>query len=366
MFVMVEASETTAETFQQLKTRTRNKQAMSADLQHDWRRGIVETNPGAGWIRTDFLLNSARVQTHGSSLDQYAPSLTPDRNLSTHITSTDANRYLPPSFVNELVANRPHWWVSKFVYGSFSYSEGLVYPSYSKAVVPAFPVPRHWKRIVAADYGLSDKFSYLAAAIDQDNGICYFYKNYATNDRNIEFLASKYFEFTADIPAGGLLTAPIMDPKSGPKRDYDKKSLYSHFLDHNIAFQPGHVSVDARVYRSNTYFESGKVKIMDDCIELITELSDYRFPERSLNATMHSDKPIDKNNHSINPMEWILMWLPADPRKLILGAFRNHILLGDMQADSDTNHIWQLDDGQSKEHNIQPDVFYLPTLDTLF
>jgi PBSX family phage terminase large subunit len=237
MFVMVEASETTAETFQQLKTRLRNKRAMSKDLAHDWRKGIVETNPGAGWIRTDFLLNSAKIKTHGSSLAHYSPSLTPDINLSTHITSTDANKHLPPNFVTELVTNRPNWWVSKFVYGSFNYSEGLVYPSYSKVIVPTFQVPRTWKRIVAADYGLSDKFAYLAAALDQENGICYLYKNTTTTDRNVEFLANLYHEFTADIPQGGLLTAPIMDPKSGPRRDYDKKSLYSHFLDYGIAFQ---------------------------------------------------------------------------------------------------------------------------------
>jgi len=107
MFIIVEASETTAETFHQLKTRLRGKQAMSKDLTIDWRRGIVETNPGAGWIRTDFLLNAHKVKTHGSTLDAYPPSLTPDKNLSTHITSTDANKYLPPNFVAELSANKP-------------------------------------------------------------------------------------------------------------------------------------------------------------------------------------------------------------------------------------------------------------------
>lgn len=107
MFVIVEASEVSAETFHQLKTRLRNSAAFTNE--HDWRRGIVETNPGAGWIRSDFLLNAQQIHVHGSSHETYPPSLTPDPNLSVHITTTDANRYLPPNFISELSANKPQW-----------------------------------------------------------------------------------------------------------------------------------------------------------------------------------------------------------------------------------------------------------------
>lgn len=107
MFVIVEASEVSAETFHQLKTRLRNSAAFTNE--HDWRRGIVETNPGAGWIRSDFLLNAQQIHVHGSSHETYPPSLTPDPNLSVHITTTDANRYLPPNFIAELSANKPQW-----------------------------------------------------------------------------------------------------------------------------------------------------------------------------------------------------------------------------------------------------------------
>ena len=178
-----------------------------------------------------------------------------------------------------------------------------MYPSATKCIIPAFPIPKHWKRIVASDYGLSDKFTYLAGAIDPTAGIVYIYKNAATNNKSIEDLAKLYYEFTEDIPHGGLLTSPIMDPKSGAKRDYNKKTLYDHFLDYGIAFQPGHIQVDARIFRVNTYLESGRLKIFDTCEELTTEILDYKFPERTLAAKVHADKPIDKNNHSINPLK---------------------------------------------------------------
>lgn len=340
MFVIVEASEIDADFFHQLKTRLRNDAAFNKTV--DWRQGIIETNPGAGWIRTDVLMNSSEIYTYGSTLDQYPPSLTPDPNLSTHITSTDANKYLPPNFISELTINKPRWWVDKYVYGSFTYAEGLVYPAALKNVVEPFEIPLTWKRIVACDYGLADKFTFVAGAIDPA-GVLYIYKNYATNNKNIEDLAKDYFEFVSDIPHGGLLTNPILDPKSGAKRDYNKKTLYDHFLDYGICFQPGHINLDARIFRVNTYFEAGKLKVFDTCEELINELKDYKFPERTLSDRYHSDKPIDKNNHSINALEWICMHLPANPAKLQYGAYHPGSLDNPMYKQEP---LWQLSDNE--------------------
>ena len=337
MWVIVESSEVDPDIYHQLKTRLRNHAAFTPT--HDWRQGIIETNPGAGWIRSDVLLNSHKIYTHGSTLDQYPPSLTPDLNISTHITSTDANRYLPPDFIKELTTNKPRWWVDKFIYGSFTYAEGLVYPTYNKTIIKSFPIPKHWKRILACDYGLADKFTFVLGAIDPQ-GVLHIYKNEATNNKSIDQLAQQYMDFTEHIPHGAFLTSPIMDPKSGAKRDYDKKTLYDHFLDHGIHFQPGHIQLDARIFRVNTYMESGRLKIHDDCKELIDELSDYKFPERSLTAKVHSDKPIDKNNHSINPLEWICMHLPADPSKLSFASY--HPSLNTRQETAE--QPWQLRD----------------------
>jgi len=345
MFVIVEASETTAETFQQLKTRTRNSAAFTAT--HDWRRGIVETNPGAGWIRSDVLLNAEVIEVHGDSEEIYPPSLSPDPNISVHITTTSANKYLPPNFINELSTNRPLWWVKKYIHGSFQYAEGLVYPGASRAVVEPFDIPPHWRRVVACDYGLSDKFAFLSVAISP-RGIAYAYKNKTTTDMDIEALSHMYYEFVDDIPYGSLYTAPIMDPKSGAKRDYNKKTLYDHFLDYGIFFQPGHIQVDARIFRVNTFINSGRLKIFSTCTELLEEINDYKFPEKSLNASRHNqDKPVDKNNHSINPLEWICMALPADPSKLVLisGSYYGS---NDGETGQAEGNGWQLDDDRKE------------------
>lgn len=346
MFVMVEGSEVKSEVFTQLKTRLRNTSATIPKrnkageiiyktiqstgekipkLQADWRRGIIESNPDSGWIRNDVLLKSDVVHKHGDCIDNYS-ILDEERDpaISSHVASSNCNAYLPEGWIDELCKNKPAWWVSRFVFGSFKYAEGLVYPSAANCTCETFEIPKHWKRIIAFDYGLADNSVFLFGAIDEKNNLLYIYKEIVTNNRSVEDLATLYHEGVRDIPSGGMMCSPIIDPKSAPKRDYEKKTLADHFLDYNIAFQPGYINLDARVYRLNTYFESGRVKIMECCSVLIKELRDYKFKQKPKGDSGWDDKPEDKNNHCINPLEWITMELPADPKNLVHGIYNKH------------------------------------------
>lgn len=344
MFVIVEASEVDPEAFVQLKTRLRNLNAsipmVDSDgnmvyntldngmkvpvVKTDWLRGIIESNPDSGWIRTQVLYVSDHVDKFGHVTDDIKiPDNVRDPAVSSHIASTDCNAFLPPNFIDQLCKNKPSWWIGRYIFSSFSYSEGLVYPNSLNCVVPAYEIPKEWKRIIAADYGLSDDFVYLFGAIDEQRGKVVIYKCVPTNNKNIEDLSKIFFAETADIPVGGYYCTPLLDPKSGAKRDYNKKTLYDHFMDYGIAFQPGHVNVDARIFRTNTYLESGKMEIFDTCTYLIDELRDYKFPPKKIGDSYSraQDKPVDKNNHAINPLEWICMALPADPAKLVYGSY---------------------------------------------
>lgn len=378
-FVIVEASETKAETFSQLKTRLRNTNAAKQALDEygkpkydtdsrgveipvydvDWRKGIVESNPDSGWIKSDVLLTSETIHKHGKILDDYKQSEDErDPATSSHVSSTEVNKFLPPTFLDEITKNKPGWWVSRYVYGSFSYAEGLVYPRAADRVVPYFEIPKSWKRIIAFDYGLADDAVYLFGAVDPIKGILYIYKEVRVNNRSVKELADIYHENVKDIPSGGLAFAPIIDPKSAAKRDYDKKSLGDHFLEYGIAFEPGYVNIDARVYRLNTYLESGKLFIMDNCVGLIKELKEYMFKPKTLDNRTNNDKPVDKNNHAINPLEWIVMRLPADPKNMLYGVYNGQgIDLTQIQP-QDKVLPFALQDDPEPEDEYTHSIFY--------
>ena len=216
------------------------------------------------------------------------------------------------------------WWTKRYIYGSFNYAEGLVYPTAMDHVVDDFDIPKDWKRIVAFDYGLNDDAVYVWGAVDPNKGILYIYKEQRNTQQNVEFLANVFHKEAVNVPVGGWICQPIIDPKSGIKRDYNKKTLIDHFIDYNIYFKPGQVSVDARVYRVNTYLEQGRLKIFRSCTALVKELRDYKFRPKSLDKpNANTDKPVDKDNHGINAMEWICMELPADPKKLVFGVYNS-------------------------------------------
>lgn len=342
MFIIIEASECKGETYIQLKSRIRNTAAtlpkkdkdgniiykqtkegvLFPTIQADWRKGIIETNPDSGWVRSEVLMKSHNINKHGKITDNYAILESErDKAVSSHITASEMNQFLPEGFIDDLKRNRPLWWTRRYIYGSFSYAEGLVYPNFASSIVPTFEVPNFWRRIVAFDYGLSDDAVYLFGAIDERNNLLYIYKEARDNNRSVEDLSKIFFQETKDIPVGGWVCPPIIDPKSGPKRDYDKKSLSDHFLEYGINFIPGHINMDARIYRLNTYFETGRIKIMDCCRGTISELRDYKFKPKTLDDTGSSDKPMDGKDHGITALTWIVMELPANPNNLVHGIY---------------------------------------------
>lgn len=344
-FLVIEGSETKAEGFHELKTRMRNTAATTQALDeegyplfrhspdgspipviaHDWRKGIVESNPDAGWIKTDLLLVSDEIFYSGKILEDHNEEINPDDKdplISSHIASTHVNSYLPTNYIEMVTKNKPDWWVNRYIRSSFMYAEGLVYPKARTAIVPSFPVPTSWKRIVAFDYGLHDNACFLFGAIDDDNGILYFYKEVVLNNANIEEIATVFKEASKDVPIGGWYCSPIIDAKSN-NRDYNKKDLATHFREYGIYFKPSQINLDARIMRLNTYFETGRAKIFSTCSYFINEILNYKFEERTLDDAKKKIKPRDLNNHAVNPAEWIVMELPVNPANLQYGVYDN-------------------------------------------
>jgi phage terminase large subunit len=345
-FLIVEASEVNPESFTQLKTRLRNLKASepmrdgtgeivykkvpttSGNIEvpiiaFNWLKGIIESNPADAWIKRDVLMNSDEVFVYGDVRDEY--KVDEDRRdpaISTHVTSTSANAYLPDDFIENNIKNKPPWWVNRFIYGSFIHSEGRVYPNAEDAFIESFDPPMSWKRAMAHDYGLSDPSVFLYLAIDERHSTAYVYKEVRVNEKDVSQLADICKKSSEDIPKGALAFPFIIDPKSGPKRDYNKKSLSDLYLDYDVYFEPGAINIDARIFRLNTYIISGKLKIMKEtCPILCEELKEYKFKEDPDAYSGFGQKPVDKQNHSINCLEWLVMRLPADPGNMQYGVY---------------------------------------------
>lgn len=372
-FLIIEGSETSAESFHQLKTRLRNINACTLKkdesgaviynvdnegrqipiIDHDWRKGVVESNPDAGWIRSDLLMCSQEIYQHGKNKDEYERNAEEiDPIISSHISTTDVNTFLPNDYITMISKNKPEWWINRYVLSSFMYAEGLVYPKAMQSIIKDFEIPADWRHIVAFDYGLSDDAVFLFGAVDETAGILYIYKEVVLHDLNIEKLAEEFKAASKHIPLGGWITQPIIDPKSN-KRDFNQKDLATHFAEFGIMFKNGHIGLDARIIRLNTYFETGRVKIFESCLYTINQLRDYKFEERTLDNKKRQVKPVDKNNHAINPLEWIVMELPNNPAHLQYGIFTRNGFKVDEEQKKQQDTPWQLrDDDYSTQGGV--------------
>ena len=349
LIVIVEGSEIKPEFFSIAKTRLRNLAATALDpknpwsphpedpdvlvpnLLADWREMWTESNPDAGWVKTDIVDRSSLILKHGGALYNPPPIDEPeniDDQLSSHITATAANKYLPETYFRDNAKGKPQWWINRYLLGSFAYSEGLVYPSAINnarlgitTVVPTRQPPRDAKYILAHDYGLADPTGILLAYIDPGRNKLVIHREYKKEDNNLKEIVDQLRLMTKDVPSGAWLRPWIIDPKSGLKRDYNKKSLIDHYAEYGIFFQPGQINLDAGIYKVNTYFEEGYIEIEDCCQQLIKELQNYRFPSDNTAESGKKDKPEDKNNHLCDPLRWIVMELPKDPTLLSYDAY---------------------------------------------
>ena len=362
-FFIIEGSEVSPDAFTQLKSRLRNMAAAhKSGKTYDYFRGkgVVETNPDSGWVRSEMLDVSEVIKHHGTANKAYLPGPNPDKAVSTHISSSDANPYLPANYIRDLCAGKPKWWVDRYVYGSFEFANGLVCPKYKDAIVPTFTPPKEWVKLIGHDPGLIDASAFVNIAIDDKQGIAYVYRDHQYHDLGVAELYERWVkEIAYDINATEFYTQPVMDGKMHGRRMFtDKNTLDQMWASYGVHFQPGHIPVLDRVWRLNTYLETGRLKIMDCCENLLRELPEYKWAPCSLKGSS-VEKPVDKNNHSIDAMQFALMELPEDPKKLILGAYTGFGSRLDTNRDAHKKQVmWMF-----SENNPEPADEYTFTME---
>ena len=355
---IIEGSEVNPEAYTQLKSRLRNMSAAKKINQdghityHFFRgKGVVESNPDAGWVRTEMLDRADSITQHGSAAAKYKIQTDHDPAISVHISASDSNPYLPENYIRDLCAGKPSWWKERYIYGSFEFANGLCCPKYKDNIVPAFTPPKDWVKLISHDPGLVDPSAFVNVAIDDKKGIAYVYRDLQYQDMGVAELYERWTkEIAYDITPSELYTQPIMDGKMHGRRMFtDKQTLDQMWAQYGVFFQPGHIPVKDRLWRMNTYFETGRIKIMDNCENLLREFKDYKYKPMKL-GTASSEQPVDRNNHSIDALSWILMKLPERPTDLMKGAWTS---FGKDLAKSDSEklseNLWMFSDETTDE-----------------
>lgn len=319
-FYIEEASNVDYSVFQQLQSRLRNAAALKYDendkVISDKTMGIVCTNPDDGWVRDKFLLYSKNLYASKSVDTSNYEKLKHRQQFNqfeSFLSSSRDNTYLPPQFIPNLTIGKTREWIRKFVDCQLDIKEGAVYPEFTKNIVEPFPIPENWLRVAGFDRGWSDPTTLLLGAIDPKEGIVYIYDEYGIANQPIGYHALQ----VRDRIGGLKLYAPIQAcPSVLQTSDRDGKSYQDHFLRlSGIYLQPHQLSIQSGIETVREYMYQGKLKFFSNCSKLKEEASKYTYREATSTREV-DDIPIDKYNHFMDSMRYLVMALPANPNDL--------------------------------------------------
>jgi PBSX family phage terminase large subunit len=336
-----EASEVGYDYFVQLQTRLRNHTTQN-------HRGILSSNPDLGWIRTDFLLRSANI--YNAQEPYFVPEEDKNNEYATHVAPTHLNTYLPPGFYASTAAGKPQFWINRYLNGSFSYSEGAVYQTFGDHIVKPFKIPPHWERMGGADFGIRDETVLLMAAIDPDSGIVYLYDEYYKNNMPVPEHAKRMKEMVEKVPYGKLRFL-VGDPAGKRNNINDMRSIFDHYAEYGLWFKDGNNRIDAGLAKVNAYFSLDRLKVFSSCVNTIREGLNYKYKPEELDSKKNPDnKPIDKDNHAMDSLRYLINELPDNPDLLMQKSYKSRDFNGKTD-NGDIPFALQTDDTQKGSHS---------------
>lgn len=299
-----EASEVNFDYIVQLQTRLRNH----ATNRH---KMILSSNPDLGHVRTEILLKADKI--FGAERQYYVPDEDRNQDIAVHIASTRLNKYLPPDYYYSTARGKPKWWVERYLNASFDYAEGAVYQDFGDHIVEPFAIPQHWERMGGADFGIRDATVLLMAAIDPKTGIAYIYDEHYKSNMSLPENAKVMKSMIEKVPYGKLRFL-VGDPAGKRRSMNDLRSIFDHYAEYGIWFKEGNNRIDAGIVKVQAYFSLKRLKVFSSCANTIKEGLNYKYKPEELDSRKNPDnKPIDKDNHAMDSLRYLINELPDNP-----------------------------------------------------
>jgi hypothetical protein len=107
------------------------------------------------------------------------------------------------------------------------------------------------------------------------------------------------------------------DPSVRRRNDRDGTAYAQYFKNiSGITLEPGNNDILYGIEKVRDYMFSGKLKFFNDLEALIDEASRYIYTNSFTNKNTN-DKPVDKNNHLLDALRYVVARLPKDPNQMI-------------------------------------------------
>jgi len=209
------------------------------------------------------------------------------------------NPFVPEDTLRELLSGFGDHERAARERGEWSQLEGRVWPQWRRDlhVIPSRPLPTEWRRWRAIDFGVRDPFCCLWVARDPADNVLHVYRClYRTNHTTI---ANGH---TINALTGDEnIEASIADSAGLDQR----RTLLSE-CDIATVASPKDIREGINAVASRLQPDAeGKPHILvhDCCVDLIREIEGYLWGDKV------KELPIDVNNHSLDALRYLCLWL---------------------------------------------------------
>lgn len=310
-----EASQTSQEAFELLQTRLRGAHV----------RKIIMTSNSGGH---DFLFHMFWKQ------DGYSDKA---KKLFKLIKAPSTeNVFLPDGYVENMLSTFSKERIEREVMASFDAFEGMVFAEFRRDlhVIPPFPLDKTWPRYMGMDHGYRNPAAAVWAAVDGDNNI-YVYREFYEKEWLIDEICKgrKGKPGIKALCQGENIELAVIDPSTRAarnERNGEKVSdftIYAENLPTDFPLRVANNDVTVGIDRVKSYLKpqgDGKPKlyIFDNCINLIEELTKYRYQELRANqvgSRNEKEAPKKHDDHAVDALRYLMMTrpdpyvVPADP-----------------------------------------------------
>jgi phage terminase large subunit len=223
---------------------------------------------------------------------------------------TRENWHLPAGYEEDLRRTNSSEWVRRFLDAEFNVFEGMVFYPWDERyhVIDEFPIPSHWPRFYGIDPGLADPTAILIATTDE-NGNLFIVDEYYQTNKTIHEQADAFLGMWGHLKfEWGMIdsSAERRADDSGKKRielyrEAGLKNLQpaTKRLLESISQVQEMMRLDpARKHIQTGQSGAPRLYVFRRCVNLRRELSIYRYGR--------NDKPVDKDNHTVDVLRYIV------------------------------------------------------------
>lgn len=215
----------------------------------------------------------------------------------------------------------------RYLLGKWVSAEGAIYPDFDPTmhVIDPFEIPADWPRYRSVDFGYTNPFVCLWAALDPD-GRAYVYREIYMSQRLVE----DHARLINDLSAGERYVTTIRDHDAEDGATLERYGIDTTPADKDVS--TGIQSVAARLRDAG----DGKPRVFfmrDALVEVDSTLADRKRPTRTVeefggyvwNDRVKREEPLKQDDHGMDALRYLVKELDADRR---LVGYRDNPLFG--------------------------------------